>query len=273
MRDLVLGVVSWVPLVLVDGFAWLLAWTWWFLLPIRRRETADRFARSLPGVPPRPALTRMLHDVILGYVELLRWDRERAAGVAEPSVTVDMDASTVEPGSLLISGHGGSWDLGLLASAEATPVAIFLRTPADPWARDRLGAIRARHGVLALETGSTQADAYAALAAGRSVYFIQDQRFAKGLRSPFFGRPALTSAGIAAAYIKTRRPIYRGWPTRIGRGRHFFHFERWEPPALTGDKARDLQAVTDAVNGVYEDYIRARPHGWWWLHRRWKGGE
>lgn len=270
-RDAVVWLLARVPLALADASAWLLAWAWWWVLPIRRAVAVENLRLALPEVAPRPTLTRMMHDLVLGYVELARYHREHVAGGAR-TVTVRVEPNGLPPGALLVSGHGGSWDLALLAAADSFPTAIFLKTPTDPWVRDRLAAWREAHDVLGLWTGTGMADAYAALEAGRGVFFIQDQHYPKGITSPFFGRPARTSAGLAAAHVRTGAPVWGTWPVREGTGRHRLVFGPVPLPALTGERDADVQRVTDAVNRWYEGVIRAAPHGWLWLHRRWKGG-
>ncbi|MBV9758790.1 MAG: lauroyl acyltransferase, partial [Alphaproteobacteria bacterium] len=36
-----------------------------------------------------------------------------------------------------------------------------------------------------------------------------------------------------------------------------------------GDRTADIATLTRAVNATLERWIRARPEGWLWLHRRW----
>lgn len=261
MRSAALAVLRRVPLRLADLVAWKIAWVWWLLLPIRKRQAVENLKAALPDLAPRRTLVRTMHDLVLGYVEILRF--ERLAIVVE-------GADAVEPGSLVLAGHGGSWDVALLAWADAFPLAIFLKTPKDPWVRDRLAELRRAHDVMALETGATLHDAYVALDAGRSVMFVQDQRFDRGVTSPFFGRPAKTSAALAVAALKTGRPVFGAWQWREGIGRHRLKIERLPLPTPTGDRAADIQAITDAANRWYETCIRAYPHGWLWLHRRWR---
>jgi KDO2-lipid IV(A) lauroyltransferase len=145
-----------------------------------------------------------------------------------------------------------------------------VRTPADPWTRRFLAAQRAAHDVVAFDTGARMDAAYAALDAGRSVFFVQDQRHAKGVPSPFFGRPARTSVGLAAAHLRTGRPIWAVWQRRVGVGAHHVWAAPLPLPPRTGDATADLQAITDACNAWYEARIREHPHGWLWLHRRWR---
>ena len=37
----------------------------------------------------------------------------------------------------------------------------------------------------------------------------------------------------------------------------------------TGDRTADIASLTQTVNDTMERWIRARPEGWLWLHRRW----
>jgi len=265
-RDLLLALLGRVPLPVADGLAGVVAWLWWWVLPVRRAEAVANLAAALPEAAPRVVLTRMMHDLVLGYFELLRYDR------GAPDVRVDVEMEGVPPGSLLVAGHGGSWDLGLLACADRHPFAIFLKTPANRWVRERMAALRERHQVAMLLTGTRMEDAYRALTAGWSVCFVQDQHHPAGVPSPFFGRPARTSLGLASAVLRTGQPVYAGWPVRLGRGHHAVAFRPLPLPARTGDAEADLQAITDTVNRWYEERIRAAPHGWLWLHRRWKPG-
>ncbi len=261
LLDMLLAVLARVPFRVASAFAWGVAATWWFLIPVRRRVAVHNLRAALSEADPRGVLMRMMHDLVLGYVEML----------ALPRVRVDVEgADAVPPGSLMLGGHGGSWDLALLRWADVIPLAIFLRTPSDPWARARVAALREAHDVVALETGARMDAAYAELERGRSVFFVQDQHFARGVDSLFFGRPARTSVGIAAAALRTGRPVFGAWQWREGVGHHRLRIVPLALPAPTGDTKADLQVMTDACNAFYEARIRERPHGWLWLHRRWR---
>jgi KDO2-lipid IV(A) lauroyltransferase len=259
-------VVSRIPIPVANVVAWGIAWTWWTLLPIRRGLAISNVRRAFPefsGVQIRQTLVAMMHNIALFYMELLIFERR---GVR---LTVDNSAS-IPPGSLVVAGHAGAWDIGLLTLAHEIPLATFVRTPKDPWVSRFMAAIRDSHGLLSLETGAGMAEGYAALEAGRSLMFIQDQRFNSGIPSPFFGVPCKTSPGLAVAHIKTGRPVYACWQARRGPGKHRFWAMPMEMPALTGDKKVDVQAITDACNAYYAARIREYPSGWLWLHDRWR---
>lgn len=242
-----------VPLGLASVGAWALAYTWWWLLPIRKREAVENLSAAVPHAPPRATLLRMMHDLVLGYVEFFQFKK----------LQIEVEGAESVAGAVVLAGHGGAWDVALLAWAQAFPLAIFLRTPKDPFVAQLLAELRDQHGVIRLETGSSMADGYAQLAAGKSVMFIQDQRHNAGPAIPFCGHPAHTSLGAAVASIKTGRPVYGAWQWREGVGKHRLVIK---PIVLSGNaEERTLQ-----LNDFYSEQIRLRPHGWLWLHRRWK---
>lgn len=257
LRSALLDAGAWlvarVPLRVVDVTAWALAWAWWTVVPIRKRVAVANLRAAIPTAPPRTTLVRMLHDLVLSYAELLQFER----------LDLRVEGAEDLAGAIILAGHGSAWDVVLCAAGEAYPTSIFLRTPKDRWVQAWLARLRDAHGVGRLETGATMADAYAALAAGRNVLFIQDQRHNAGPALPFFGRPARTSLGAAVAARKTGRPIYGMWQWREGVGRHVIRLRRLD---LSGDP----EAVTTALNGWYAEQIRSAPSGWLWLHDRWK---
>ncbi len=246
------AVVRRIPLDVANLLAWGIAYTWWWILPIRRRVAVENLVAALPGVSVRSTLIHMMHDLVLGYVELLDYSRLR----------VVVEGAAGVRGGVMVGGHGGSWDVALLGLGQAFPLSIFLRTPTDRWVQALLAELRDTYHVHRLETGADMASAYAALAAGRNVFFVQDQRHNRGPALPFFGRPARTSMGAAVAAAKAGAPIYGVWQWREGVGRHRVHVRRLEVPG-------DAEAVTTQLNAFYAEQIAARPHGWLWLHKRW----
>ena len=258
--------LSRLPLPLANIFAWATAFIWWFILPFRRSMAITNLRRAFPEYPQaqvRRTLCAMMHNIVLSYIELLVFERINVR------LTVDGSAS-IPPGSLILAGHAGAWDLGLLTLAQEVPLATFVRTPKNPWISRLMATIRDRHGLLSLETGAGLTEGYAALDAGRSLMFIQDQRFNAGIESPFFGATCKTSPAMAAVFLKTRRPVYACWQARLGVGKHRFWAVPLELPPLTGDKQADVQAITDACNAFYTARIRESPSGWLWLHDRWR---
>ncbi len=265
-----LPVLAWIvartPIPVANVLALLLARVWWYLLPFRRALAERNVRRAFPGYSEREVrrtLLAMMHNIILFYMELFIFERRGEKLAFEGT-------EHIPPGSYLVAAHSGAWDIGLATLASSTPLASFVRTPRNAWVRDTMAAIRERHGLLSLETGTTLADGLAAMDAGRSLLFIQDQRFNAGILSPFFGVPCRTSPAFGVAWLKKPRPVWACWQVRLAPGKHRFWVEPFEMPVPTGDKKADVQAITDALNAFYAERIRQYPSGWLWLHDRWK---
>ena len=240
--------------------AWVIGWLWWTLVPIRKRLAIANLQAALPDVPPGPTLRRAVGGLVAGYVELLSGRQARVVG-----------AEQITGGALCLAGHGEAFDVAITSAAAHLPVTIFVRTPANRMAAWVVERLRRRSGLELLPPRGSMDRAYDAVRRGRVVVFVQDQRHNTGLAVPFFGRPALTSAAFGAMAWRTRAPLFGGWPTRDPDGRLRVTIEPLGV-AIPEDRDEAIAALTEASQRFYEDRIRAAPHGWLWLHDRWRGG-
>lgn len=278
LLDLLACALARTPLLVADGLAWLLAWLWWTVLPIRRDVARENIAAALPGLPAREqarVLRRSLRGLALGYVELLRYLRDpdgcrdmlRTEGLEQ----VHERLRRGQP-CLVLQGHFGSWDLVLLAMGQGRGVALscIVKPPADPWAAALVERARRGRDIELIPPRGAVERACAALEEGRIVLFTMDQRFNEGAAIPFLGRPALTPTGLAAVARRTRLPVHQVWQWREGRGRHVMRVEPAFEIAWSDDAEADLLRATALFNEALGARVREHPHNWFWLHRRWK---
>jgi KDO2-lipid IV(A) lauroyltransferase len=73
---------------------------------------------------------------------------------------------------------------------------------------------------------------------------------------------------MAALALRFRCPVIPGYAERIGPARFHLVCEPPLPLPDTGDRQADIRALTQSVNDCLERWIRARPHEWLWMHRR-----
>jgi KDO2-lipid IV(A) lauroyltransferase len=255
------------PLRLAWALGWFLAWTWWLVLPIRRRTAAENLAAALPGVPPGPALRRMMAGLVLGYFELL--GEVRAPGRVQ--ITYSGQQAVLEHlaagrGAFLLAAHYGSWDLlGPCTNRDLeVPATTIVKIPAQPAVAALMEEVRLAMTMELLPPRGCMPEVYRQLEEGRLLVFLLDQRHNKGIPVPFFGRPAWTSPALASAAARTGLPVFTLHYFREGVGRHRVEFG--PPLALTGQIEED----TRRFQCFYESRIRERPHNWLWLHNRWK---
>lgn len=180
--------------------------------------------------------------------------------------------------AIFISGHIGNWEvLPPAVAAYGMPFSSMYRAAQNPLIDEMVVSLRRRAigaEVPMFPKGASGARrALAHLSRGGYLGMLMDQKMNDGIEAHFFGRPAMTAPALAALALRFRCPVVPGHVQRVGPAR--FRLVCEEPLDLpgTGDRQADILAVTQAVNDRLEGWIRARPEGWLWLHRRWpKGG-
>ena len=257
------------PLKILYWISWSLSYIWWTLLPIRRQVAIDNLTLAFPDQDPRPLARRMMAELALSYLELNKYQHN-------PDAHTDMVSFTglenLKPGSILLSGHGGAWDLCMLSiSAQSKGTfSCIVREPSSPYARAYIKRARVAAGLGLLEPSGSMPAVYSTLKAGGVMIFVIDQRYNAGVQVPFFGKNALTTPALAAAARKTEAPVHLAWPRRVGLGRHTVNISEEIQHTWTQDRQADLLNATIKYNEAIEAQIRLAPHSWLWLHKRWR---
>ena len=101
---------------------------------------------------------------------------------------------------------------------------------------------------------------------GTSIALMIDQRVTQGIKSNFFGLPALTTT-IPAQFVKKFNceivPVY------IERkDKYFFRLEIFNP--IKFSKSDDIENITLRLNKILEEMVKKNPDQWIWTHDRWK---
>ncbi|HVO49690.1 MAG TPA: lysophospholipid acyltransferase family protein [Thermoanaerobaculia bacterium] len=265
---LVAWVIARTPLAVAAGFSRFAAWLWWLVVPIRKSLAVRNFRSAFPGVAPGPPLRRMMAGLVLGYFELLH--EERVPGSV--ALTIGGTAAIAErqntgKGTLIVAAHLGSWDLvgALMARRTGFRASAVVKIPRSKPVAALIERVRTAYGLgfVPNKTGAMKR-ALELLDEGQLVVFIIDQRFARGVDVPFFGRPALTSPAICVAAERTGCAVSFLEFWRESDASHGAAFS--EPFLLTHREEEDLAALTARI----EEAVRRRPHNWLWLHDRWK---
>jgi KDO2-lipid IV(A) lauroyltransferase len=101
------------------------------------------------------------------------------------------------------------------------------------------------------------------------VCIMIDQKMNDGIPIPFFGMDAMTAPAIAQLALKFDCPVVPGYIERLGGAR--FRLTILPPLELprTGNREEDIRLIMTRINATVEEWVRARPEQWLWLHRRW----
>ena len=169
--------------------------------------------------------------------------------------------------------HFGNWDVcaGAL-SARLSPGSEAFLVPADSLGHPALNATmqrtRAALGLELVPVASSGSLLLRALKSGRSVAVLFDRPLSpdeNGVDVTFCGRPCRLPAGMARlALASGARVVPAGAARRESSGFVFAGFaEVGVVPERTGDRARDVQALTQAVLDVHEPWVRRHPDQWY----------
>lgn len=172
---------------------------------------------------------------------------------------------------ILFSGHFANWEVFALTMTKlGLPYAQIYRAPNNPHIERIMHRMRRLDMADIAPKGPAGArKAIEVLHAGRRLGLLVDQKMNDGIPAPFFGRDAMTAPAVAQLALRFDCPIV---PVRLERLEGCrFRITCHAPMRLdTGkDREAEVAAAMADINRMLEDWIRARPGQWLWLHRRW----
>lgn len=214
-------------------------------------EAWDNFGRTMAEYAVLPALAR---DQGMTRIEVVGHERLAAlAGAGKPAI--------------LLCAHLGNWETVPIAAARLMkPLTIVYRPPNNPLVDDLIGAIRGSYTEGMAPKGAAGArQVMAALAKGHHVMMVVDQKINTGLEILFFGRGAFTGPAVVRFAARFGCPVF---PVRTERLQGCRFKIAVEEPLTFAPDTDEREALTQ-INHRLEDWIRARPGQWLWMHRRW----
>lgn len=111
------------------------------------------------------------------------------------------------------------------------------------------------------------ADMVRHLRSGGMLGMLVDQHMGHGAPLTFFGKTALTALSAAELALKYDALLVPTYGIRGADGLSFTIVV--EPPIPVSTP----EAMTQALNDSLEALVRQHPEQWFWIHRRWKGGQ
>jgi KDO2-lipid IV(A) lauroyltransferase len=224
-------------------------------------------------------IARVYDHIGLGFVEMLMIPRLMQRHAVERYVKLErfeeIDRLLREGKGVIVTiGHLGNWELiGLAVTMAGYRLNSLARPVENPWVDRYLNRFRT-------QTGQEIISKYHAL--GRMVRTIQrnellvvqidqDARHS-GVYVEFFGRPASTHRGPAVLALKYGTPIVVANIFREGDVHRCIVSEPIFPEAFRAHED-PVKALTQAYTAKFEEFVRAHPEQWFWVHDRWKTAE
>ena len=247
-----------------------------------RKRALQNLARSFPDMPERQrrALAeRSMQQLFMLFVEVLFTTRLVKLDTWADHVHLtdfrDVLALLMERhrGLILLTGHYGNWEvLGYVLAVLGFDTTSIARPLDNPYVNDWLLGVRQRRGQRIIDKKGATPTVTAVLDAGGAVGIIADQNAGtKGIFVDFFGRRAATYKSIGLLAMQYRVPVVIGYARRVqGRFRFVVGAQDIIHPADWDDQPDPLRYITQRYTKAIEDFIRADPGQYLWVHRRWK---
>jgi KDO2-lipid IV(A) lauroyltransferase len=173
---------------------------------------------------------------------------------------------------IFLSGHFANWEVMPIAATslgiEGGAVYRPINNPyIDRWMVRQRTANGPREMISKGARGTRRI--FTLLRAAHSIFILADQKTNEGIPANFFGRTAMTTPVPAALALKLDAIVLPVSNLRIGGAR--FRISIHEPIACepSGDQERDMLLLSQKINDILEDAVRAHPAQWLWIHRRW----
>jgi len=210
----------------------------------------------------------------MAVVELIKmrqiWsERERRMEFdIDPAAQAHFDAGGA---SVFVTAHVGAWQLtNLISLQQNLTITTVYAAESNPLVHDMMLQLREAFGVKLLPTQAGVRPLLRELNAGHSIGLAMDTRLDTGEPIPFFGVDALTNTSAARLALRSGAALVPIRAERLRPG--YFRITVMAPitnlcPEAPGGE--QAIALTQQVNGHFEDWIRAAPAQWMCLKRRW----
>jgi len=172
-------------------------------------------------------------------------------------------------GVIFASAHMGNWEmLAGLGGRLGFKMSILFKPSTNPYLNRIWFGLRSRNRLI--DITKNLALVSKRLRANEVICILFDENArSRGVKIPFFGRPASTYRGPAYFALRTRTPIACAYFIRLEDGRHRLIVERIIEPERTGDLEKDIITVMTEMNRSLEQIIRKYPDQWNWVYKRW----
>jgi Kdo2-lipid IVA lauroyltransferase/acyltransferase len=209
------------------------------------------------------------------FSQLPKYRRENIENIVVIDGFENFDAARRRgKGILFLTGHMSAWELSSFAHALYGYPLHFLVRPVSNRRIDALvNHYRCLSGNRPIDKNKSARAILKVLGEAGTVGILMDHNTSldEGVFVNFFGVPASTSSGLARLALRTDAAVVPGflwWDA--SRRKYRLRFEPAVELSRSDDEEADVHENTQRFTRVIEDFVRAHPDQWLWVHKRWK---
>ena len=241
-----------------------------------RKRIRDNLAHVLPDLPKAEVerIVRAVSDNVgRTIIEIYSGPEFVAHAVGHPLTGAGVAALEAAHAAgrpvILVTGHFGNYDASRAALiARGYRVGGLYMPMANPFFNEHYERAISRIGTPLFPRGKKGlAEMVRHLRGGGMLGMVIDQNMGHGAPLRFFGKTALTALSAAELALKYDALLVPTYGIRGPDGLSFTIVV--EEPVPHGTP----EAMTQALNDSLEALVRQHLDQWFWIHRRWKGGQ
>lgn len=242
----------------------------------RRKEVLDRIQSCLGvGLAEAKAIRKGMYlNLGMTAVEVLRMPYMDEAEVRS-RIRYAGTEKTPPRGtpSIGLVAHTGNWEL--LAATTSffidNEMNVVVKAQKPESLNEWMIKIRSRWGTKIHDRRGSVREILRVLKNGEILAFILDQNAKRnwGIFVDFFGMPACTSDGLSEIAARTGVDTYPVFCRRLPDHNLLVTVHDPIPPPKSREP-EEIRAHTQACTKAIEDFVRAHPDQWIWMHRRWR---
>jgi KDO2-lipid IV(A) lauroyltransferase len=261
------------PWIVQRGLAAVLGAVAFYLIPVRRRVVYINLRLCFPEKSEREirAIARAHYaSLALGVFETChawwspfrRLPKHRTVGAENLG-----NAIAQKKGVILLTAHFTTLELCARMMNEQFELGCLYRDPNNPVVAAQMRVQRERHVSIAVHFDNLKG-LIRALRAGHAIWYAPDQgkRTLQTAILPFFGVPAITNTATGKLAAMTGSPVV----PYFGRREPDHSYTLTVLPPLENFPSEDSAADSIRINQLIEQYVRAAPEQYLWVHKRFK---
>ncbi|MGD8291154.1 MAG: lysophospholipid acyltransferase family protein [Desulfobacterales bacterium] len=220
---------------------------------------------------------RIFQNLGITFVEILQLFVLSKADILARIEVVGLEhlqrAQQSRKGLIIISGHLGSWEMGLLYACcilDKPSLGVAKKFRFGPLNR-RIHDLRTRFGLKIVYKKGAVPEMRKMLRHGGIIGLLVDQsRRSEGVEVTFFGRKVTATPAAAFLALRYKCPVLPIFCVRKANGQLIMEVKAPLEILQTGDLRSDLQTNTQRITDAVEEAVRRYPDQWFWIHKRWK---
>jgi len=260
--------------------SFLLAITFFYLIPIRKKTTIENISNAFPEYSQKKikqiafgsykSFAIALIEIL--YIPWMSKD-EMINSIKCSNINLVKEKYNENKGAILLSAHYGNWEFMALSMAlqAGIPFSGVIKAQRNVYVSEWLNRMRARWGNKVVPLGISIRQVYKALMEKNVVAMVADQRGpSDGMRVNFFGRKASVYSGPSILALRTNAPILYAISVRQPDYSYTCEFDEIKTGDLTGSEEDKIKELNQRMTDILEIYIHKHPEQWLWMHKRWK---